>query len=78
MQLKAWAFLSDLLQELCRNALSFLVGGVLFVLILRSAGVPDASLLAWFALLILATRSAAGAERLRGEMADASQSQAPE
>ena len=37
------------------NALSFLVGGVLFVLILRSAGVPDASLFAWFALLILAT-----------------------
>ena len=36
------------------NALSFLVGGVLFVLILRSAGVPDASLLAWFVLLILA------------------------
>jgi hypothetical protein len=36
------------------NALSFLAGGVLFVLILRSAGVPDASLLAWFALLILA------------------------
>ena len=37
------------------NALSFLVGGVLFVLILRSAGAPDASLLAWFALLILAS-----------------------